>query len=188
MIFGFFLIQACLLFLLILLVPIMIALNMLWVCANVGKFIVTLWLFASVLLAWLIRTFAESSKYSKVEILHLCPVSKPLVFEHCENCPAGPASERVSGPLTTPKSHNLKRLVSFSRHLSAAQWSPHGMVIILRPSKIVNADVFNIKYILSGLFRGFVQICLLVIMTVLFGSTYHTNILLVAVFPVFSYP
>lgn len=42
--------------------------------------------------------------------------------------------------------------------------------------------MFNIKDLLSGVFRGFVQIGLLIIMTVLFGSTYNAIILLVALF------
>lgn len=199
--FGFFLIQACLVFLLFLLVPDLIVIDLFWLCKGVGNHLISVWLGITMVLAGVIRTFVESTKYSKVEILHLRPLSRSFIFEPCQNCAStNTFSQRASGPAGNPESHNRNirpgfhgsfwpgifeypaRIASFSRRLRIAQQSQHGLVIVLRPSEIIQTNVFDIKRLLSSVSRGFFQAVLLIFLTVLFGSTFQLDLMLATIF------
>lgn len=155
----------------------------------------------TVLFGGIIRTIAVSSKFSGVEILHLRPLSPSFVFEPCENCMAvdtplqqvgrhGAVHELYRRNLQTDRQDGvwpstiltLADIVSVSRRLWTAQQSKHGMVVILRPSDVVDSGRFNNQKFLSGVGRGFFQAMLLIFLTVLFGSTYRSNILLASIF------
>lgn len=193
MTFGFFVIQAALLYLLVLYNPTLIEINIIWLCRGVGNYFVVWWIGITVIAAGVVRTYAESSRFSGVEILHLRPLSPSFVFERCENCL--PANMNIAiQHLTRPtgirkwfgigrRIHEYLRLLpSLRRRLWAAQKSHHGMVIVLRPSEVVDTDKLDTKQLLSGVCRGFFQALLLIFLTVLFGSTYRSNIMLVSIF------
>lgn len=155
----------------------------------------------TVLFGGIIHTIAESSRFSGVEIFHLRPLSPSFVIEPCEKCTVidtplqqvgrpgavhelyrqNPPTDRQNSTWPSTIS-TLARIVSVSRRLWAVQQSQHGMVVILRPSDIVDAGRFSNKKLLSGVGRGFFQAVLLIFLTVLFGSTYRSNILLASIF------
>lgn len=187
MIFGFFLIQASLLYLLFFLIPESIEVNIFWVCDGVGNNLIVWWLGTSVILAGIIRSYAESSRFSKVKILHIHPLLS--AFVPCTNCespdtPPAPARTAIRWwceiGLTT--SHYFACLPSLYRRLWIAQRSHHGMVVVLRPSEIIDTDKHDTRQLLYGIACGILQAVLLILLTALFGSTYLSTILLSTLF------
>lgn len=190
-IFLFLLIQVFLLYLLVVQIPALIGIDIIWLCDGMGNNFVIYWIGITAVFAGTIRAGAETSRYSKVEILHLRPLSPSFVFEPCPNC----ISSNIPSPQRTgtiairewyamgPKvSEYLSCLTSLPRRLRIAQNSHHGMVVILRPSEMIGADQNDNKGLLLGVARGFFQAILLIFLTVLFGSTYRNSILESAIF------
>lgn len=194
MIFGFFVIQALLLFLLIIFIPFLIGIEIFWLCTYHGNTFVLSWIGITVGLAGIMRTYTESSKFSKVQILHLRPLSPSIVFEPCPNCVSSNIPLLVSSnipllqlpiPTTISKWNGIEpwisashsRLASLPRSLWTTQRLNHPMIMVLRPAKIVDPDQLDVKRLLYSAARGLFQALLLILLTGLFGSTYKSSIL-----------
>lgn len=183
MIFEFFLIQASLLYLPFFLIPELIEVNIFWLCAGVGNNLIVWWLGTSVILAGIIRSYAESSRFSKVKILDIHPLSS--AFEPCTNCestdtPPVPARAALRWwcEIGLRTSHHFACLPSLYRRLWIAQRSHHGLVVVLRPSEVIDTDKHDTRQLLYGIACGILQAVLLILLTALFGSTYLSSILL----------
>lgn len=191
LIFGFFLTQISLLYILVLYIPTLIEINIIWLCPGVGNYFVVWWIAITGISAGIVRTCAESSGFSHVEILHLRPLSPSFVFEPCENCvsattpvphTAGPSSIRERFGHGHGISEYFACVLSLRRRLWTAQRSHHSMVVILRPAEVIDTDQLDNKKLVHGVLRGFFQALLLIFLTVLFGSTYRSNIMLSSIF------
>lgn len=188
MTFGFFLMQATLLSLLVYYIPVTIEIDIIWLCPGQGNPFVVRWIGFTAILAGIIRTDAESARFSKVEILLLRPLSQSFVFVPCKNCIS--SVQQVTRPTTIsewfcirPKvSEYMSGFSSLSRRLWIAQKLPHGMVVVLRPTKVIDTKKLDTEELLGGVLRGFFQALILIFLTALFASTYNNDIIQSTIF------
>lgn len=184
---GFFLTQVMLLYTLLALITRMVDIEIFWVCNGWSFNLLLWWIGVSALLTGIIRTVAESSRFSKVQILHLRPLSRSFVFEPCQNClsshvPSKQSTSRQWYDIRQTVSEYLQCILSLPRRHWTGQKSHHGMVVVLRPSGNVDRDYLNIKHLLLSVCRGLFQALMLIIMTAIFGSTYRNTVLEATVF------
>lgn len=200
--FGFVLLQGGLLYLLILIIPTLADINIVWLCLGDGNSVVMCGIGIMVVLAGIIRTFAESSVVSTDEIFHLSPLPTSSSFMTCENCPAANIPTPDGVLETIPSrigyyrdicaglrwnswssiSKHCSLVASLSSRIFAAQYSQHGMVVILRHSHDVDGPPLSTSVLLFGILRGFFQALILIVLTALLGSTYGSGILLNTMF------
>lgn len=168
-----------LLSLLIYIIPSTVDVQIFWVCDGWSYDVVFWWIGVNAVLAGIIRTGAQSSRFSKVQILQLRPLSRSFVFEPCQNCVSShvPSTSRQWYSIGPRISEYLPCIFSLPRRLWTAQKSHHGMVVVLRPSEDVQRDYLNIQHLLLSVCRGLFQAFLLIIMTAIFGSTYRNTVL-----------
>lgn len=205
---GFFVIQAGLLYLILLVAPFIISLDVFWMCWELNDFLMISWIGGTAFIGGIIRTGVESSRISKVEILHLQPLSSSCVFESCDVCASVTirSPHRATGPIVipggqhwqqpptgiyqavspTPKPFRYSVLAAMIfRRVWAAQSVVHGMVVVLRHSEAADRPAVNTRYILYRVFGGLLQVLLLLLMTILLGSTYKGDIILATIFLAF---
>lgn len=169
----------------VLFIPNLIGIEFFWLCNGWGNTLIFLWIGITLVLSGIIRTGAESAKFSKVEILHLRPLSPSFVFEPCRNCSSNIPLQQRPGLRTTLDWYGIGQKIcvylSCLRLLPRSLWTvqklSHAMVVVLRPPKIVEVGHSDDKRLLYDVFRGLFQAILLILLTVLFGSTYRGTIL-----------
>lgn len=189
---GFFLIQSSLLYLLLTSIPNLNRMSLFWMCVDDSQYFLVMWMFLMAVITGLIRTFAESSTNSNTEILHIRPLPPSFQFEPCDKCSSAniQSPHRVTAPITDFQPRNESTIYRYlmldaplASRLRYVQYLRHGMVVVLRPSELVDGQLSTTRF-LHRVLIGFLQALILIFLTVLFASTYDGDILVVASFVV----
>lgn len=195
---GFFLIQIGLLYLLVVCVPYIADIQTFWLCSGQAQIVLASWMGVMAVFAGFIRTFIASPQTTKAEIIHLRPLPPSYVYERCEKCTStnDPSIPPAIGHTTTPNPTSWNTFANIlqcihddwalftllARRMLAVQHISHGMVLVLRQSGDVAGQVSSTKRHLIRVFCGFFHALVLILLTVVLGSTYNSDILRAAMF------
>lgn len=197
---AFPVVQIAIVYVIIVVVPGIIQAQLLWLCAGtLGPYILILLWAATMFVAGCIGTFAKSSLFLNDEILHLSPWTPNTSSKRCNDCSLSATlpPTRLHGPSTrcisNLKSHfgiywysiwvrpSVRQCISsvmpLLKSFIIAQNTRRAMVVILRPSIDTHGAPVETSTILFGLFRGFTQALLLLVLTAVFGSTFPDSII-----------